>query len=260
MALNENIIELLLTPKSSSYTIENTLTYSILLILASYVVFKLLRKFGIKIDRSLAVAVSPYIIFGAALRVLKDAGFVTSYIFQTPGIYLLVFAVTFGSMILSLLIKRKFNVPYYKTTFLIGVLLIPFVLAHLQAVNIYGGALVTLFFLPWIVVSKFAKWSMPNKIVTLLHLFDATTTAVSMNYFGYAEQHVLPTFLINIFGPFSFIFFKLIAIVSILLIIDRFADTDTKEDREFILYIKLIIGILGAATGSRDFITLVAGV
>jgi len=260
MATDVNIIEQLLAPGSPTYTIESTLTYSIILIATAYVVFKLLRKLKINVDRELAIAVSPYIILGAALRVLKDAGFVTSYVFQTPGIYILVFAATLGSMLLSLLVKRKFNVPYYKTTFLIGVLLIPFVLSHLQAVNLYGGALVALFFLPWIVVSKFVKWSAENKIVTLLHLFDATTTAVSMNFFGYAEQHVLPTFLINIFGPFSFIFFKLLAIGSILLIIDRFADTITKEDKEFILYIKLIIGILGAATGSRDIITLVAGI
>jgi len=175
-------------------------------------------------------------------------------------------------------LQKKFSIPYYKTVFVLGVLLLPFTLAQLKFSNFYGGLLVFLFFTPWVLffksplevplglLSKFSKvsskaklkisdWFLENKIVTLVHLFDATTTAVSLSFFGYYEQHILPTFFINILGPFSFVFLKAVAIVCILALIDRFSD-----DKEFNNYLKLVIGLLGAGTGSRDFITLLANV
>jgi uncharacterized membrane protein len=84
-------------------------------------------------------------------------------------------------------------------------------------------------------------------------MFDATATFVAMNYFGYGEQHVLPRYIINLSGtPFSFIILKIIAIVLILIGIDKYS-----KDKEFNNYIKLIIGIIGAATGLRDFLGLI---
>jgi uncharacterized membrane protein len=103
------------------------------------------------------------------------------------------------------------------------------------------------------VILRFVKWSKENKIVTGLQMFDATTTFVALNYFSYWEEHVLPRFIINLSGtPFSFIILKIIAVVLILLGIDKYS-----KDKEFNNYIKLIIGILGAATGLRDFISLI---
>ena len=89
--------------------------------------------------------------------------------------------------------------------------------------------------------------------MTLIQLFDGTATFVALNFFGYYEQHIIPTFIINLFGPISFIFIKLITVVAILVLIDRIS-----PDKEFNNYLKLIIGILGGATGSRDFLALIA--
>lgn len=109
------------------------------------------------------------------------------------------------------------------------------------------------------VIFYLLRWDQSNKIVTLAQLFDATTTFVALNFFGksslgqmgFIEQHVVPTIIINIFGPFSFVIVKLIAIVSVLLLIDKFSD-----EKEFSYFLKIVIGILGGATGSRDFIAL----
>lgn len=270
LEIDKALIDYLLAPKQTGYDIPKTVIYAALLVLAVYSIYKTLKKLRVSIDKRLAIAVAPYVVLGGALRVLQDAAVVNSYLFVTPGIYVFVFGITFGVLALSLALQKRFGVPYYETAFTIGVLLLPFALAQLSFSNFYGGALVLLALLPWIVIFipsrskaeawimfKISKWPVENKIVTLVHLFDATTTAVSMSFFGYYEQHVLPTFFINIFGPFSFIFLKVVAIVAILVIMDRYS---SPEDIEFKNYLKLVIGILGAATASRDFIGLLVGV
>lgn len=267
LEIDKALIDYLLAPKQTGYDIPKTFIYAALLVLAVYSIYKTLKRLRIGIDKRLAIAVSPYVVFGGALRVLQDAAVLNSYIFVTPGIYVFVFCITFGVLALSLALQKRFGVPYYKTAFVLGLLLLPFTLAQLSFSNLYSVILVLTALLPWFVIfklpprswitSKISNWSVENKIVTLLHLFDATTTAVSLSFFGYFEQHVLPTLFINVFGPFSFVFLKVVAIVVILVVMDKFS---RPEDKEFKNYLKLVIGILGAATASRDFIGLVAGV
>jgi len=136
--------------------------------------------------------------------------------------------------------------------FIIGLILTSPVLGILKYNNFLGVGYVLLFFIPWIFFLKLIPLSKENKIVTGLHVFDGTVTFVSLNYFGYYEQHVLPRYLINLFGtPLSFVFLKFVVIVSVLLLIDKYS-----KDKDFNNFIKLIIGILGAATGTRDFLRL----
>jgi len=252
-------LDYFLAPKQTGYDITKTLLYALVLVAAVYSIYKTLKKFKIKIDHGLAIAVAPYVVFGGAIRVLQDAGAINSYFFMTPGIYILVAGIAFSALLVSLFCQKKFNVPYYKIMFLFGVLLLPFTLSQLNLSNFYGAGLVLLFFVPWVIIFKtpipsaLSKWSKENKIVTLVHMFDATTTTVALYFFGYYEQHVLPTAFINVLGPFSFIPLKAATIIIILILIDRLSD-----DKEFNNYLKLVIGILGAATGFRDFISLLA--
>ncbi len=258
MNLGRDIIDYFLSPKETGYDIPKTFSYSIVLVLASYIVFKILKKLDIRIDEKLAISITPYVAFGAMLRVIQDIGVFNSYFFVTPGIYLFVFSITFSSIALSLILKKRFGLDYFKTTFIIGTLLLPFMMVHLKIENVKGLLMVLIFFLPWLIASRIVNWDIKNKIIVLLHMFDATTTFVSLKFFGYYEQHIVPTILINLFGPLSFIPIKLLVITSVLVIIDNLEGSE--EDIEFKNYIKLIIGILGAATGTRDVISLLAGV
>jgi uncharacterized membrane protein len=189
--------------------------------------------------------------------VLEDAGLTESYLFITPGIYVFVSSVLFIVLLVSIVLQKKFKIEYYKSVFIIGLLLLPFTLSQLNFTNLQAVGIIALILAPLIAVFKFklVKWPASNKIVLLLQIFDATTTFVAISLFGYSEQHVLPTFFINIFGPISFVILKIVAVFSALYLIDKFA-----ADREFGLYLKLIIGILGAATGTRDIISLAAGI
>lgn len=254
-SISDNILEYFLSPKQSGYDAPKTLLYALLFVGAAYGIYRGLKRLKVAINRELAIAVSPYVVFGSALRVLQDSRIVDSYFFVTPGIYVLVAGIAMSAIMFSYVLQRKLGISYYKTSFVIGLLALPFVLSHILVQNLYGGLLVAAFMLPWIVVlgTKKLRWAAENKIVMLLHMFDATTTFVSLHFFGYFEQHVLPNVFINSLGPFSFIPLKAIIIVAALLAIDRFS-----SDKEFNTYIKIIMGILGAATGIRDFISLLA--
>ena len=52
--------------------------------------------------------------------------------------------------------------------------------------------------------------------------------------------------------PFSFVVVKLIVVVAVLNILDRYSD-----DKEFTNYLKIMIGVLGFVTGLRDLLRLV---
>ena len=238
---------------SSGYTTWTTIVLSITTIFFVYLLYETLIKLKIRIDKRLAMAISPFVLLGSSIRVLKDAGYLTSCLFQTPGIYFLIFGITFSVILFSLILERKKSIPYYKFTFIIGLLFVSPILGILRYGNLYGLGYVLLWFFPWVLILRFIPWLTENKIVTGLQMFDATSTFVAMNYFGYGEQHVLPRYIINLSGtPFSFIILKIVAIVIILIGIDKYS-----KDKEFNNYIKLIIGILGAATGLRDFLGLI---
>jgi len=256
----KKLAEYFLEPRKTGYDLSKTLTLAAIFVAAAYAIHRMLGRLGVKADRRLAVAVSPYVVLGAAVRVLEDAAVLPdSFLFVTPMIYVLVFCATFGALLLSLLAERRFGVPYFKPMFLAGVLALPFALSRLPVATPQAAALVFALMLPWVLVFGIARWSGQNKIVALLHVFDATTTAVAMQFFGYYEQHVLPTAVISAFGPFSFVLLKLVAVVAMLAIIDGVSKSD-REAADVADYTKLVIGILGAATGTRDLITLVAGV
>ena len=234
------------------YNSVNTTVYGFLLIIFAYIIYKILKKLQIKVDGKLAISVAPFVVFGSSIRILEDANIISGYFFVTPGIYFLTFGITFLTLLISWKIEKKFHIQYHKIMFIVGLILISPVLGTLKYNNFLGIGYVLLYFAPWIIFLKIIPLLKENKIVTGLHVFDGTVTFVSLNYFGYYEQHVLPRYLINLLGtPLSFVFLKILVIVPVLFFIDKYS-----EDKDFNNFIKLVIGILGAATGTRDFLRL----
>jgi len=74
---------------TTGYTIESTTLFGIVLILFVYLIFKILGKLNVKIDRRLGIAISPFVLLGSSMRVLKDSGSFDGCLYQTPGIYFL---------------------------------------------------------------------------------------------------------------------------------------------------------------------------
>ncbi|MEM4258324.1 MAG: DUF63 family protein [Candidatus Thermoplasmatota archaeon] len=72
------------------YTLISEITYGIILIVALYGIYKLLRKLDIRIDWRFCLALMPYILFGPVTRVLEDAEYFTEpfvFWFISPLIY-----------------------------------------------------------------------------------------------------------------------------------------------------------------------------
>jgi len=184
---------------------------------------------------------------------LEDMGLLTSYLFVTPNIWLLFAFVIISLLFLSKFFEKKSGIPYFKIMFISGIIVIGPALGMLSVKNFFGLMYSLLWFAPWLIIFSLIKWSAENKIVSLLHLFDATATFVSLQYFGYFEQHILPRTIIELTkAPFSFVAVKLVVVVIILKILDKHS-----ADRGFNKYLKLIIGVLGFATGLRDLLRLI---
>jgi uncharacterized membrane protein len=102
------------------YNWVNTITYGLVLIAATYVVYRYLKP-RITMDEKFYYSVSTFILVGASARVIKDMGVSESYILVTPLIFFLIFGITFVSLIVTV---RLFKEDYYK--YLIGIALVLF--------------------------------------------------------------------------------------------------------------------------------------
>jgi len=94
----------------ASYNPVDTVTYAILLGISLFGVYKLLVKLNVEIDTRFIIAVTPYILAGSSLRVLKDSGLFSPplmYLFITPIIYFVIFAVTISILSLAIALERN---------------------------------------------------------------------------------------------------------------------------------------------------------
>ena len=240
---------------NQGYNAINTGTYAIILVIAAYLIYKILRRLHVKIDKKLGISVAPYVLLGSSSRLLVDSGITNTFLLITPLIYVVIFAIAFATLLLSKFLEKKFKIPYYKIMTSIGIVLTLFPLSLLKIGNPNALLYVIAFYAPWPILFYFIKWSQSNKAVVSIQMFDATNTAIALQFFGYSEQHVVPRMFIGLLSPWVFIPIKLIAVIAVLILIDRYSD-----DKEFNNYLKLVIAILGGATSVRDFLRLISGV
>ncbi len=239
------------------YNWVNTLTYGVILIVASYLVYQYLKR-RIVIDSKFYYSVSTFILLGGSARVLEDMNVSESYILVTPLIFFLIFGITFSSLIITVRIWKE---NYYKYLAGIGIGLFIVVLAilvvHARSFNSRGFIYiaVTAATVSVIVyyVSRFLKFDFITKNIEIMggHMLDASATSFGLAMFGYFEQHMVPGFFIELFKT-PFVMFPLkIAVVGVVL----FYVKDIEEEG-YKNFVKLVILILGAAPGLRDLLRI----
>jgi uncharacterized membrane protein len=263
----------------------NTIVYSIILIIAVFYVFKLLRKLNVRIDNKFIYAILPFIFWGSSTRVLHDAAysgilspelnaFYGSPIFPTPGSYIITFSLALVVLLVSLLIQRYGRLPYWKSMFTIGVILSIVNIVLLPLSNllpfllIAGGTVLwfLIFISPRFILERFSPkrpltkktrkfLTYENTGIIAAHFLDATATVVALVMFGYVEQHVVPRMLFPYFGAYAMFLLKAVVVPPVLYIIDRYS-----EEGEFKKFLKAVILILGLAPGLRNMIRLMVGV
>jgi len=255
--INENF----LIPLCHKYTIVGTITYGLILVLAVLGTYKLLKKLNIKIDKKLFIGLLPFIIYGGWTRALKDynLGIYQSSLFCSPPIYFFVYAIALISLLLGFSIekmtKKKFS--YEKTMLVIGANFLIYNATLTRITNLFAFSfvilLVSFWFIIFFIIHKVRpkSLSLENAGIISSHLFDASSTFTALTFFQFREQHVLPTFLIDIFGPWIMFPLKIIVVWIVLDFIDK-----SKEDMFLKRFLKIVILILGLALGLRDFLTI----
>ena len=257
----------------SGYTVFNTVIYTLILVLFILAIIKLFKK--IEIDPlSLIYSVIPFIVFGCLIRALVDNGIFPKTVFLiTPGIYILIGIATIASFLFSIELYKRKNIDYRYTLFIIGlVLLMPiiFFIPQLNAkpmIYVFSTFIIaslTVYVLLIIGERLFKNYSSIvklfsdkiNRVILMVHMFDASTTIVAVEQFNYYEQHVLPNVLNQLFDTYFTVFpMKIIVILSVLYIIDQYFDDLTIKN-----LLKLTVFVLGMAPGTRNFLTLAIGV
>ncbi len=243
------------------YTILNTVVFGIILGIIVILIIKMF-KYLKKDPKDLLIPVIPFIFFGSSARALVDNGiYPLSLWLVTPGIYVLTGLITIATLLVSVYVEKKTNFDYRYLMLIVGVIIcIPNILNinHINWAAFFGVLGV------WAVVTSIfaligTKWSLLkdkfNLGVLSAHLFDAASTFIAIDFFGYGEQHVLPNALMNAAGTAAVMFpLKIAVILAALYVIDEYVEDNTIKNM-----LKLAIFILGLAPGLRDFLSLIMG-
>lgn len=243
------------------YTILNTVVFGIILGLFIILIIKMF-KFIEKDPKDLMIPLIPFIFFGSSTRALVDNGvYPLTYLLVTPGIYVLTGLITIITLIIGIFIERKIKFDYRYSLLMVGtalcvpnILNIPYInfTAFLEVIGVWA-----LFSSVFILLRN--KWSLIkdkyNLSVLMAHLFDASSTFVAVDFYGYGEQHVLPNTLTTLTGTALVMFpLKIVVILLALYVIDTYVEDETIKNM-----LKLAIFILGLAPGLRNFLTLSIG-
>jgi uncharacterized membrane protein len=241
------------------YTLFNTIIFGLILGLVVIVIIKMFKWID-KDPGDLFIAIIPFIFFGSSARALVDNGIYPLTLWLvTPGIYVLTGLITIFTILGSIYLEKKTSYDYRYIIFTVGVLIcIPNILS-LQNINFTAMAYVLIFWALFTGIFALIgrKWDLLkgkfNLAVLSAHFFDAASTYVAVDYYGYWEQHVLPSALTNLWGT-AFVMFplKIVVILSALYVIDT-----NIEDKTIKNTLKLSIFILGLAPGLRNFLSLI---
>jgi len=254
------------------YNAAEYLVYGAIVIgLMFFVIFPLLDRRGVKFNSGFMLALLPYILLGSALRVLEDLSILPrswnplelAYYFVTPGIWLLIAGFTLLGLFAALYLSKRLKKSFYTIFAIIG--LIPAIpILAIELMNFpawYGVAAVLALVLITTAALAFAfkklNWKMlksrMNLLVVSSQALDGFATYIATQFFRCGEQHPLSGAILDFF-PLGFVLAK----VGLALVIIRYVDAEI-ENPNLRNFIKIVVAILGFATGLRDILTLGVG-
>lgn len=269
MGLYEFFYEYFVLPikENEGYNPVNTLVYAIILGIAVLLLYKMLKRMGIKVDERFFRALMPYIILGPLMRSMTDVGILPrTYLTVSPGGYFVIAAFAIASLyvVWRYVGPTEKLYPLYRDFGLVldgGLLFI--LLINIEKVSFNWKVLA--YFIPiliaaelfiWLLTRKF-KLIKDNSILFYTHFYDATTTFVGLQFFGFWEQHVLARWLMGLFGTPAVMYLeKFLILLPVVWILDR---EMKDEDPDLINFVKLTIFILGFGPGTRNLLIMLMG-
>ena len=271
------------------YTLISEITYGIILVIALYFIYKLLKKLKITVDWRFALALMPYILFGPVSRTLEDAGFFGEplvYWFISPLIYLQIAVYALFFLLLGHYVEKRYKKNYLtvNNVLFVGglVFLIPSLvilvlqglesnLVRFDVFTIIIGLTVLITVLVYILAhifrsyEKIVVYKNPLNLAMLFgHLMDGITSYISikdplgMGLF-YSEKHPASNLLLEVWGPL-FPIVKFVLIVFVIYVFDVLFKEDLKNHLTLVNLLKIGILILGFSPGLRDLLRVTIGV
>lgn len=259
------------------YTLVDTLTYAVVLIICVWFIYRWLTRSNITVDREFVYSLIPWVILGGLLRVVEDTGVAGpdwGILLTTPLIFFLIlglaaptlwgmwklesrgvltrFKRAFGiigilASVLSLGYLVWFGIT--ETRLDVGVAGIILLMAACTTVLIYG---LLRYVLGWDYVS--------DRLYQLLifgHMLDASATSygIDLHTIPYIEQHVVGSALIAMTGT-AFVMFplKLLVIIPGIWILEQYRQRDDSGIWYLILLAMIMVGM---APGIRDMLRMV---
>ena len=274
---------------NEGYTLISEITYGIILVIALYAIYKLLKKLKIIVDWRFALALMPYILFGPISRTLEDAGYFCEpfvYWFISPLIYLQIAAYALFFLLLGYYIEHRSKKQYLTVNtilfsggllFLIPSLLI-LVVQGLESNDIRFDVflliicpicliilLVYLFAHRFRSNKKLVVYKNPLNLAMLFgHLMDGLTSYISIKDplgmgLNYSEKHPASNVLLDIWGPL-FPIVKFLLIIAVIYVFDVLYKDELKNHLTLVNLLKIGILILGFSPGLRDLLRVTIGV
>lgn len=240
----------------TGYNPVNTLVYAVLLGFLVLATIRLFRKIDLRLDRRFYAYFILFIYMGSSLRVLRDYEVITSNLFKTPGIYVIVYFVLISSILLGIALEKAFSKPYHylplATALVVdfyssfkllelGVAFLPLLQASGIAGLVTAGAAGLLRKLGYAFLEERV-----NLGILFAHLLDASATYLGISFYGLTAQHVLPRAIIAATHPGAMFLLKLGVVLPVLYYLGEVKDVLTRN------VLRGIVLTLGLAPGLRD--------
>lgn len=271
--INEYYIDPIL--HDSGYNIVNTVTWAVVLGICVFLVIALLRRMKVNINEKLTVSIIPFILAGSSLRVIEDTGVLQqplAYLFITPNIYFLVFAITMCFLVIAKAVANIINRDTLTIFAFFGSIWFIFNMGYLLYLKDIVHLWVPIFVLlsasglVFVLYHIFRRIGLPgfcdkvNLSIIGVHLMDASSTFSGVDFLGYYEKHVVPAFLIDLTNTAMVMYpLKLLIFLPIIYVLDtQFNEDDTSKT--LASFLKLVIITLGLAPACRNTIRMMLGV
>jgi len=266
------------TLNGEPYTIVDTLTYAIILIIAVYLVYRWLKKTEIKIDHDFIIATIPFVVLGGLLRVVEDIGIIPrpwNVLLVTPLIFFVIFLYTVGILVIARHCeKRGLLESYTKGYFwggiaacgLVTLLLVSYGLTYSQVsltvlLTILAMSVIS-FGILWGLMRYVLGWEYVNdalyKLLIYGHMLDASATSygIDLHEMKYVEVHVVGSHLIEWTGTaFSMFALKFAVLIPAIYILEAYRREGGSDSLWHLILLAMII--VGLAPGIRDMVRMV---
>ncbi|PWB56461.1 MAG: hypothetical protein C3F06_01205 [Candidatus Methanoperedenaceae archaeon] len=272
--INRNYIEGIIS--DTSYNHFDMITYVIILFVGVYAVQKLLNKLRIKVDEEFVLATIPYIFMGSVFRVIEDADLLkppVKFFFITPLIFFVIFAICFGTLLLTKYLEKRRKIKNYIHAYEIAGVVLS--LAGIAVLIYYSSSgwnpgILVYSLVPAITLTEIIRRASPAIGMAYLRsrmysfavfsfMLDSFTTYIGVDLFGYINKHPFSSFLTSIFGTGAILIpISLILVILIVFLLEKDSREEQDKDEKYMLALTLIV--LGFSMGTRNLLAMAFGV